>query len=331
MNLLALLLLLSMYANLSAKLIVGDLEFNQINAAEIKSSFRMLTDTAEVTIPRRFQVEGRLVDDLNSVFSKGDPCQIWLGYNDDLRLEFTGYLDYYEPKPAITLHFQDEMFNLKTTPIRQAFHQVKLADLLAAVAPGYKVQCPEISLGNMEIKDLSPAGVLKKLEEDFSLFSYFKSWETDKVLYSGFAYDNRFNTELLHLQKNVKDARNLNYQVREASDFKVTAISHQKDGSKIKVSLPKDAKGDAETRTLNFGPMTKAELEAMATGELIRFNYSGYRGDLKLFGQPVLHHGDSVTIEDAAYGRKSSNLVDETTTRFGAIYLERTIKLGPQV
>ena len=332
MSLWKLLLLISMNVSIHTKLILGKYAFYNVNSLEIRSSVRTLTDIAKVTIPRRvFLSNGNLVTDLQSLIPSNEDVavEIWAGYNGNLSLEFKGYVDYYEPRESLTIFCQDEMYKLKRGTVRKAFEAAKLKDVLNEIAGAYVIDVPDITMGNLLFKNMSPVAILKKLQEDYSIYSYFKPGTTELV--SGFPYDQTYDTHVLHLQRNVKDHRNLSYEKRDPAEYQVTAISNQADGSKLTVKVPENAPAATSTRTLNFGPLTKAELTKFAEGELKRFNFTGYRGQVVTFGQPIIKPGDIIDITDAAYNRQSRNLVDEVVTRIAPVYFDRTLTLGPQV
>lgn len=320
-----------MYLNIHTKVIVGEFVFHTVNEIEIRSSVKTLTDIAKVTIPRRFMINGRLIKDLREVLPDNQdiPVEIWIGYNGDLELEFKGYVDYYEPRTSLTIFCQDEMYKLKRGTVKKAFQAARLKDILNEIAGGYVIQVPDIVMGNLTFKNMSPVAILKKLQDDYSIYTYFEPGTTNLV--SGFPYDETYSTHILHLQKNVKSHDRLTYEKRDASQYQVTAISNKSDGTKITVVIPESASAGVNTRTLNFGDLTESELKKFATAELKRFNYTGFRGELTTFGIPRTKPGDIIDITDAAYNRTGRNLVDEVVVRVKPVMFERELILGPQV
>lgn len=320
-----------MYLNIHGKVVIGPYTFHTLNSCEIRLSLRTLTDTASVTVPRRFMANGQLITNLESILPAEEdvPIEIWLGYNGDLHQEFKGWVDYYEPRESLTIYCQDEMYQLKRGTVKRQWQSANLKQVLEVLAAGYEVTATDMSLGSLIFKNVNPALALQSLQDDYGVYSYFRPTTTELV--SGFIYDETYSTHLIHLQKNVKRKEGLVYEKRDVSQYQVKAISNQRDGSKIEVFIPEKAAPGASVRTLNFGPYTKEELKRLAQAELKRSTYSGFRGDLTLFGIPRISPGDVIQIQDAVYGRSGSNYVDEVIKVVRPVMYEQHLKLGPQI
>lgn len=68
----------------------GEIIIRKCNSVRIESSWELLTDTATIVLPRNVRDFDKL--NVKQVFKKGDPVQIYLGYDENLLLEFEGFI-----------------------------------------------------------------------------------------------------------------------------------------------------------------------------------------------------------------------------------------------
>ena len=74
--------------------------------------------------------------------------------------------------------------------------------------------------------------------------------------------------------------------------------------------------GDVQ-KTLMTLNLTSEQLELKLRAELPKYIYSGYRGSITTFGQPIIKHGDTVALSSTKFPeRDSSYKVDKVVTRF---------------
>jgi len=324
-----------MYANIHVSAKVGQLQFNHIHSFEANFTFRELTQTATLELPRNFYVNGEKVDNVRKFFKEKDYVEVNAGYNGELHTVFKGYIREIEPSIPIKLTLEDDMLLMKGKPIKKSWSskqgvklQALLEFLLSEYQLSYEVDALDWNLGSFMIDRESASEVLKNLKKDYGIYAYFK----DNKLHAGFAFTNSYNQHQYHFQKNVKDRGDLKYVSKESFPVKVTAISHQRNGKTIKVELPKDAPENASLRTLNYGHMSLVDLTKTATADLKKFNIDGYRGGFKAFGIPQAMFGDVAVLEDARYPETNgSYLIEAVRIRIGSTFYERQIKLGEKV
>lgn len=346
MHQLQLLLLISiMYLNIHYKVQIGNLLFTNINSGEVVSTWKELTDTGKLVLPRTFYTvdkTGKLkLTNVKESIKEKDPVKIDVAYNGVYNTEFEGYVRSISPEYPITLELEDDMLMLKGKPITESWEQIGLRDLVSFLLKEYNLNyeteiIDNINLGTFEINRASACRTLQTIKDEYGIYSFFRN----KKLYVGFPYAFSFNRHVYHLQKNVKGRTNLKYRSAESFPVKVKAISHQENGTKISIDVPDVGDPDydltlletASERTLNFGPLSATELKKYARAELDKFSYNGYYGTIKGFGLPLTEHGDIVEIRDGRFPElNSSNLIDKVTKRFGPVYYERINELGKQV
>ena len=100
----------------------GELILKKIQSVRIESSWKRLTDTAEITLPRKaiHLDQGKVKVSFKQVkewFRRGDPVLIELGYNGNYEIEFAGYITHVSADIPIKIKLEDEMYQLKKLPV----------------------------------------------------------------------------------------------------------------------------------------------------------------------------------------------------------------------
>ena len=163
---------------LDSLIVIDDLENNQRleftihTNVEIVKSRKTLTNTCKITIPRKLKGIDNL--DINKAFLKrGLPVAVFLGYDNNLVKEFTGFISDVSLKIPVEINCQDGMWALKQNSFTKAFQSVTLKELISFIYSG-KSRVADLQLGGFVIKQQSTAQVLDALRK-FGLHSYFDS------------------------------------------------------------------------------------------------------------------------------------------------------------
>ena len=311
-----------MYYEPCARIIIGrngkNVDFLNVNKVVIEESVKELGDKATITIPRNYKLlAGKSVLDYIAV---GDNVSIQLGVNGRYYEEFAGYLGEIETNAPLVLHVDDLFYPLKRNNHTKAWRQVSLKELLTYVAPDYKIVCPDVNLGTMQLDKVSSYRAINELCQKYGFYSYIRSG----VLSCQFAYDGRgTGTEHVYrFYENVK-ANGLKYHRAEDVKVKIKAIANQRDGKKITVEVGSDD-NQASVRTLNFGAIAEKELKEVAEKFYKQLSFDGYSGTITGFANPKVHAGDTVKIVDPKEpDREGRYLVEKTVITydpFGAGY-----------
>lgn len=105
---------------LRSEITINGYYFDFVNEIDINSSWDMVTDTATIIIPKKLSFQGKpIVAGSDSLFKRGDPVEIKLGYSDRLNTVFTGYISALKPKLPIEISCDDEMYLLKKKIIKK--------------------------------------------------------------------------------------------------------------------------------------------------------------------------------------------------------------------
>lgn len=327
-----------MFLNLLCEVSIGNYITRSINQGEVKSSWKELTDTCSLTLPRNLVFANKNVTDLIKV---GDPVTVRMSVNDKWNTEFEGYIREIDSSIPLKITCEDEMWKLKQVRVTpKSWPQAEVKDIISHIIPAsietkvFTSLTDSVTIGKYMVNNMSAAQVLANLRE-YGIFSYFRN----KVLHVGFAYDYTFDKHIIHFQKNMIK-NDLKYRKKGDYKIQVKAIANLPTGQKTIVYVPDEqgAPEGSELRTLNFGELTsdvtkrKKLLTQYAEAEIKRFNVDGYRGRVTLWGIHNVKHGDELVLRDSLYPeRESTNLVDEVVTSWGEVYFKRECEVGPKV
>lgn len=316
-----LLIMALLYFNMTCKVSVGQVQFDTVNSITITQSIKKLSDTAQITLPRNFSqanIAGR-VDSLErknilDFIKVDDPVVIELGYDDDLAIEFEGYVKRVGAGIPLLIECEDEMWKLRKSTFNHTFKKVSLNELIKFVAPNYKYEIiDDINLGKFIIQNASAFETLEALRKDYLLHSYFKG----KTLVVGFPASlvpditHRYN-----LNRNVRNSSALDFLRKEDVKLQIKAISNNSNGTKKVVTV---GESGGATRTLNYANKTENELKHLAEKNLNSLNFDGYQGSFSAFGIPRIKAGEAAQITDPNYPnseREGIYLVEGVTKTF---------------
>jgi hypothetical protein len=298
---------------------IGDYVFrNQCHSVKITSSRTHVGDKAVIQLPN---IKGLL----DKSITTGMPVVIKLGYDDDLYTEFTGYVSAVKPKTPIEIECEDEMWQLRQSPIKsKGWVAVSLKELIKYIVPTATINAFAITLSPFRIEStvLSRAEALDKLKKEYGFDVYYRG----KELYAGLAYQQHVGEVVYHFQKNaIMD--DLTFLRKDDVKVKIKAISYTPDNKKTEVEVG-DKNG--ETHTLHFFNKTKEELAQLAKSKINMMKYEGYRGKFKAKGLPRPQHGMICHLYDDHYPeREGQYFIDGVETTYsGSQGFSRTIRLG---
>jgi hypothetical protein len=301
-----------------------NLVITSVVSCEVESTWKALTDTAKITMPRNIRI---LNGDINTIIKRGSSVTISGGYDGVLNTEFTGYVARVDTKIPFTIFCEDEMWQLKQTNYTKSFGKTSLKEIVSYIYPG-QANVIDMALPSYRIDRVSAAKVLASLKDQYGIISYFR----DQVLNVGFAYDFAAKNEVVyHFQRNVpRDGVDLEYKLPEDYKVQVKGTSIQP-GNKIITYTATDTGGeeynaqgktkfDGDTITLNNIPpgLTKTQLQAIVDDQIKKYKIGGYQGTLKAYGTPYARHGDIAHFMNRLYpDQEGSYFIDKTTWQYG--------------
>lgn len=285
---------------------------------KIASSWKSLTDTADITIPRNVGEFDR--KNVSEWFREGDPVEIWLGYDGNLVLEFQGYIKKVPAGMPLTISCEDEMYQLKRSTVSVSKKDCTLKELLTAIAPGYTVKCDDTRLGNVRFSKMSPSQILEKLQK-----SGIYCWFEGKELHA-------FNTSKSDADPvNVQLERTANESLKQKEIEKTLVIMSLilKKGKKLRVEVGDSPAGKRITKEVSGIEMSEAELRREAEKLYELSKQPGLDGDLTLWGVPRVQHGYQVNLSSVMYPEKNGTYyIDTVTKSFSNQGYRQVCKLG---
>jgi len=302
---------------------IGSLTVDFVHEVTVESTWKELTQKATILLPAALKVDKNKLKD---AIPKGTEVSIQIGYESEgLQEIFNGFVVRVHPKVPIEIECEDLMWKLKQIQITENAKNETFQSYLSKVLP-YVVDCFDVALPKFVVNKLTGAQLLDQLKKDYG-FPVFvrngkivvgKQYDPGNNKTHRFVIDNASNT-------NVK-SQSLEYTSKDDLNLKVTAISNLANGEKIEVTI---GDADGEEKTLNFFDLQKSDLEKVATQEMERLRYDGFRGEFIAMGAPLVFHGDVVELVNEQESDKTgSYFVDGVTYRHGVSGIEQQIKLG---
>jgi len=296
-----------------------------IESIEITESVKEMGDTCKVVIPRNLvNLQGQNLRDL---LKPGDHVDVYFGYNDDIPLEFSGYIKEVSGDAPIELQLDDAFYPLRRNTITKSYESVTLKQLLNDIAPAYKVECPDVNLGKYLIDSVTSYQVLKGINETYGFFSFIK----DGVLHTQFAYDVRgfgvehtyyLCDEIVNGQRiyraNIRPGGNqLKYEHVDSSNVRVEVVANRSSGKKFRHVVGTTQK-DASVHKLNL-PVGVSDTEATRIAQKMfsSLNFDGYKGTITGYGIPRTKAGDSLNVIDFDYAYQNGKyLIEKVVTKY---------------
>lgn len=310
---------------LNCNITIGSNRLKWITELTIRSTWKEFTDGVKLTIPKNIRSQDQpIVNGANSIFKRGDKVSIELGYSPNLTKVFDGYISNVSIKTPIEIECSDAMFLLKNKSFTKAWKKVSLNELLTFITDGTGIpfDCPEADLGAMRLTNVTAVQVLDELKKTYFLDGFIQNG----TLYVGRQYI--AENEKIHkitIEKQVIDDQLI---WRDETDIKIKlkAISMLPDNTKIEIEV---GDGDGETRTAHYYNLDKDSLTEIATKEINKYKFTGFRGGFETFGEPVIKHGDLIELVSLKIPERNGRyFVDAVETSFGMNGFRQKIELG---
>lgn len=326
--------------------------FRCLNACEAEKSIYRIGSTAKIKIPTtaRLVKDGKYIasEQTAKKLERGDRIDIYLGYDEDLRLEHTGYIYRVNYTTPVEIECEGFEFLLRkdcptktwrsTTLLEVLQYLVKDTEIIlkeqqvleVKTAKGtvkYKNSLPDVKFTNFVIKaGQTRLQVLQKIKDDYRLSINFLGAE----LWAGLTYTQNLGEVKYRLGWNTIKDNELKYRNADDVQLKVKAVWVKPDNTRVEVEV---GDKDGQMRTAFFYDVSsKKDLERIATEELERYKYSGYEGKITTFIQPFAMPGMVAILEDTRYNERNGNYyIIGAKSKFGTGGARRTIELGIKV
>ena len=172
------------------------------------------------------------------------------------------------------------------------------------------------------------AGAMEQLKKDLSLTVYI---DNDNCLYAGGEQLQR-GTELVNLTygRNIIENRTA-YQFAEDNPLLVIVKGKKSDSTEVVVEV--GMKGGNEQTFYRYNITDKDTLKKIGEEYLLKSNYTGFKGTLKILFAPLARMGGTVNYENENYADQSGRyFIKGVTYSFGTDSgLRQDIELGQKV
>lgn len=290
----------------------------------IESSWKELTDRAEITMPRNcrwFKTRN-----VKEIFRPGDRVVIQLGYKGLLATEFTGYITQVSADIPVRIKCEDEMWKLRQIPVNYSNRGVTLQRMLRDICPGYEIDALEgVNLGSVKYAATNVAEVLSELSkgENYNLYSYFK----DGKLYCGKYYAQDSGREPVPFDLERIPSNDLSYRDPGYRFVKVIGRGATIRGKKLEYSFGETG---GDTIQVEYSKaQVMGELMRRVKEDYDRAKREGFTGNITAFGHPRVEHGWKAAINSFVYpDRNGIYYIDYVTRTWGPDGYRQQITLG---
>lgn len=308
---------------------IGGYRLKMVEKVSIKRSVELLADTATVTLPATVFNKTISIEDKIKV---GDAVEIELGYNDDLKTEFKGYLKSIKMDGgSLTLELEDDIYlfrkSVKDEEMKDASVKKILENICSQVG-GFSVSCDyDFTYDKFVINNATGYDVLKKIQDEASPNIYLK----DKVLHVHPQYAEIFGEARYDFGKNIeREGTDLKYKSEDERKFLIVVEGTDETGATVSVEKGTTG-GDKMTLKLP-GVSSRSSLEQKAQSVLEQKVYTGYEGSFQSWLVPYVDAGYKVAITDPDYEIKNGKYyvisVETTFSKDGGV---RKITLGKRL
>lgn len=308
---------------------IGDFRLKMVEKVSIKRSVELLSDTATITLPGTVFNKAINIEDKIKV---GDDVEIKLGYNDNLKEEFKGYLKAIKTDGgSLTLELEDDIYlfrkSVKDEEMKNASVKSILENICSQVG-SFSVSCDyDFSYDKFVINNATGYDVLKKIQDEASPNIYLK----DKVLHVHPQYAEIFGEARYDFSRNIeRDGTDLKYKSED--ERKLLVVVEGTDETGATVSVEKGTTGGDKMTLKLPGVSSKSSLEQKAQSVLDQKVYTGYEGSFRSWLIPYVDAGYKVSITDPDYEIKDGTYyaisVETTFSKDGGV---RKITLGKRL
>jgi hypothetical protein len=300
--------------------------FNTINSYSASLSWKQLTDNAETKIAKRLYFDE--IGQVYKLLQAGDPVELYSGYDGNYNLDFSGFVSFVNDSMPVILKLDDPMWLMKRTHVNKSYGSVNLQTLLKEIVPSpYIVDAYDVELGAVYLPNMTVAEVFTLLKDQKGLYTYF---DGNKLVCGKIYGDNEHATT--YTIDIIKDCikNNLEYRTKDQIKLKVTMTSYNAKGKKKVVHV---GDVDGEEERLVCTNITDTEvLKNLAQKSLDRLKFDGYQGNILLFGDKPIKHGDIINLTSDEFPERTGNYyvdtVEPSLDERGA--LRKLVTIGPK-
>lgn len=328
---------LAMYT-LCHEVTIGQHRLASVESVEIESSQSFLADRCSIKVPS--QVRGKAYN-LEGKLKRGDKVTVKLGYNNDLRTEFQGYVKHLRPNSPFEIECEDALYlfrkpitnKILKTATAPGIAQYVVDEINKQVATTDKIKLVTdfkgFEFSKFAIHEANGFEVLDKLRQETGLAVFMRG--NDLHLHLLYTYKPANGDVKYDFARNVRDTTNLEYQNASDAQIFVKVIGRDAKGKKIEGTAGEKG-GDVRTiqRPTVSTPKTLQDIAEQTRKGLI---YTGYKGSINGWLLPYCEVGYTAKIVDPDYAeREGKYYVSGVRTTFnGSQGGVRNVQLGIKI
>jgi hypothetical protein len=305
--------------------------FNAFNEIDIERDIFKINSSCKIKIPTSAHLvynDKKAFESVQSAkqFERGDKVNVWLGYDDDLRLEYEGFISRINYKTPLEIECEGYEFLLRSPCETKTWSKTTMKEVLQYIIKSTEITLSELVPDVSFTKFIIPANMtrleaLQMVKENYGMTIYF----TGSELYAGLAYIVDKGTVKYRLGWNTIKDDELKYRNADDVSLKIKAVWIKPDNTKIEAEVG-DPKGSV--RTLFFYNVeSKEALKKLAAEEIKKYKYSGYEGKITTFLQPFAEPGMKGELSDPKYReREGTYYITKTIVKAGMSGGRRTVE-----
>lgn len=298
---------------------------------EITESVDNLADFATIVLPEAV-MNTVLYNQLTSKIKRASQVNIQLGYDGDLRQEFTGFVDRISSNDStLKIECLDALFLFKVSVSDVELKPTGLKEiaqyLVNQIDNSFTVNCDyDVSYEKFIIHQATGYDVLRKIQEETKANIYFDT--KNKVLHIHAPYLEKGGDVTYAMHRNIEES---SLEYKQAADKKIEVTVESTD---IKGNVKKVTAGTTggDSVTLRVGPMDEANMQLIANAALKKNTYDGYEGTFTGWLIPYCKPTYSAKIIDPDYDfKQGSYYIVTVVTSLSENGAKRTITPGIKV
>lgn len=311
------------------------------NEVLIKKSIHSFVNTATITIPASARLKYSKTGETASAqsakqFNRGDQVTIEMGYGNNIRQEFKGYIARVNFSIPCVIECEGYCFLLRKVVAKKSWKSVQLKTVLQELIKDTDITIhPDVQ--DVELKPFymgmgtntkTAFGVLQQLAKEKVFVAYFIN---DTQLYVGLKnLAIREQKVIYKLGYNTINEHELKY--RRAEDVKIHVnVTYYDEKGKLR-STTAGNKGGIELN-FKFGRLTSADqAKVQALRQAEKHRYEGYEGKVVTFLDPYVTPGMKCDLRDPDYNERDQLVIAETVeTRLNRGGVRRLIEVGQKI
>lgn len=309
------------------------LKFDAFHAIEGEKDIFKINSTCKIKIPVSARLKYAAEKRTESVqtakqFSRGDKVKVWLGYSDDLRLEFEGFIHRINLATPLEIECEGYEFQLRSKCETKTWAKTTMKEVLQYIIAGTDIKLsdkiPTVDFTKFILKaNMTKLEALQLVKEKYGVTVFFMG----NTLYAGLAYVIDKGAVKYKLGYNTIKDDELKYRDEDDVQLKVKAVWIKPNNTKVEAEVG-DKQGSQ--RTLFFYDVSSVEqLKKLAAEEIKKYKYSGYEGKITTFLQPYAEPGMKAQLTDPKFTeRDGTYYITKTTFKADRSGGRRTVEIS---